>query len=398
MGHRHSSHPGEPPAKVLEVKDLPSVANYMSSKKCENVFLMVGAGISTAAGIPDFRSPETGLYANLARLNLPYPEAVFEIDYFRRNPLPFYTLAQELYPGQFRPTITHSFIRLLHSRSILHTCFTQNIDTLERRAGIPAHKIVEAHGSFASNKCIDCSAVYDNDTMKQKIRDRKIPRCADCGGLVKPDIVFFGEQMPPRFLRCATTLCEADLLICIGTSLTVFPFASLLSMIPRDCPRVLINLDLVGDFGTKVNDVVCLGKCDDIVQSLCKELGWEEELMKAWEETKDSVEAVDKKAQGMSTARDNKEEGNPKRAADELEALASKMEKSLALHGAVASTAALSKGKGVSPSTGTHTLPRQPDADGPPESEASPTKGKQTDIQAEADESEAPAEPPAEKL
>jgi NAD+-dependent protein deacetylase SIR2 len=109
----------------------------------------VGAGISTSAGIPDFRSPETGLYANLARLNLPYAEAVFSIDYFRNKPEPFYILAQELYPGKYRPTITHSFINLLHKKGLLLKLFTQNIDCLEREAGVPGDKIIEAHGSFA---------------------------------------------------------------------------------------------------------------------------------------------------------------------------------------------------------------------------------------------------------
>jgi NAD-dependent histone deacetylase SIR2 len=109
-----------------------------------------GAGISTSAGIPDFRSPETGLYANLTRLNLPYPEAVFDIDFFRKTPEPFYALAQELYPGKFRPTITHSFISLLHQKGLLLKLFTQNIDCLEREAGVPGDKIIEAHGSFAS--------------------------------------------------------------------------------------------------------------------------------------------------------------------------------------------------------------------------------------------------------
>lgn len=109
-----------------------------------------GAGISTSAGIPDFRSPDTGLYANLARLNLPYPEAVFDIAFFRNNPEPFYALAQELYPGKFRPTITHSFTHLLHQKGLLLKLFTQNIDCLEREAGVPGDKIIEAHGSFAT--------------------------------------------------------------------------------------------------------------------------------------------------------------------------------------------------------------------------------------------------------
>ncbi len=106
-----------------------------------------------------------------------------------------YTLAQELYPGKFRPTITHSFIKLLATKSLLHTCFTQNIDTLERRAGIPAHKIIEAHGSFAKQRCIRCKIEFDDDMMKEHVLLGKVPKCETCGGYVKPDIVFFGEDV-----------------------------------------------------------------------------------------------------------------------------------------------------------------------------------------------------------
>ncbi|KAF8885676.1 DHS-like NAD/FAD-binding domain-containing protein [Gymnopilus junonius] len=275
--------------KVLSGKDIPSLVKYMKSKDCKNVFLMLGAGVSTSAGIPDFRSPETGLYSNLARLNLPHPEAVFEINFFRRNPVPFYTLAHELYPGKFRPTITHSFIRLLSEKSLLHTCFTQNIDTLERRAGVPDDKIIEAHGSFATQRCVDCGEPYDDEKMKEHILEKKIAKCPECGGYVKPDIVFFGEGLPPQFIQSLPNLRKADLLIVMGTSLTVQPFASLAGMVDTTCPRVLINLDRVGDFGSRSDDVVLLGKCDDIVRDLCKELGWEEELNELWETTKETV-------------------------------------------------------------------------------------------------------------
>ena len=98
-----------------------------------------------------------------------------------------------MYPGKFRPTIAHSFIRLLAEKSLLHICFTQNIDTLERRAGVPDHKIIEAHGSFATQKCINCKQPFDGDKMKEHILQKKIARCESCKGYVKPDIVFFGE-------------------------------------------------------------------------------------------------------------------------------------------------------------------------------------------------------------
>ncbi|OSD07303.1 NAD-dependent deacetylase sirtuin-2 [Trametes coccinea BRFM310] len=285
MGNEQSA-PYDGPPEVLEAKDLPSIAKYMKSPACRRVCVMLGAGVSTAAGIPDFRSPGTGLYSNLQRLNLPYPEAVFEINYFRENPIPFYTLARELYPGQFRPTLTHTFVKLLSDHALLDTCFTQNIDTLERQAGVPGDKIVEAHGSFASQHCIECHASVDGATMRKAVETGDIVRCADCGGLVKPDIVFFGESLPPAFHKTVPRLRSADLLIVIGTSLTVHPFASLTTLVPEGCPRVLINMDPAGDIGARPDDVVLLGRCDEIIRDLCRELGWEEELDREWEKTK----------------------------------------------------------------------------------------------------------------
>jgi len=129
---------------------------YIRTRNPKKVVFCVGAGISTNSGIPDFRTPGTGLYSNLAALNLPYPEAVFSLQYFRQDPEPFYTLAQSLYPGTFQPTLTHAFIRLLQEKDMLLRCFTQNIDTLERMAGVHPDNIVEAHGSFANSRCIDC--------------------------------------------------------------------------------------------------------------------------------------------------------------------------------------------------------------------------------------------------
>ncbi|KAK2465425.1 hypothetical protein APHAL10511_002779 [Amanita phalloides] len=274
-----------PRPMVLEGRDIASLAKYIKSDKCHNIVFMLGAGVSTAAGIPDFRSPKTGLYANLAHLGLPNPEAVFDLEYFRYNPKPFYALAHDLQPGKFRPTLTHSFVRLVHAKGLLSTCFTQNIDTLERRAGIPERKLVEAHGSFASHHCIDCHESYEHDQMMSFIEKKKIARCYKCRGLVKPDIVFFGEQLPPRFFRSYDDVRNADLLIIAGTSLTVYPFASLANLTSNTCPRVLINLEAVGSLGRKSEDVLLLGQCDAMVEQLAKELGWHDELLELWNAT-----------------------------------------------------------------------------------------------------------------
>ncbi|KAI0041909.1 NAD-dependent deacetylase sirtuin-2 [Auriscalpium vulgare] len=325
-------------SSVLGAKDIPALAKYIKSDGCKNVYVMLGAGVSTSAGIPDFRSPETGLYANLARLNLPYPEAVFEINFFKRNPQPFYALARELYPGRFRPTPTHSFLKLLADKSLLRICFTQNIDTLERRAGVPASRIVEAHGSFAAQRCVACRRPYDDAKMATAVHAGRIPRCETCNALVKPDIVFFGEALPESFNSSVPALRNADLLLIMGTSLTVHPFASLVDFVPLRCPRVLINLDHVGDIGERPDDVVLLGKCDDVVWDLARELGWEAELESAWAETAASVsldkepndvEAAEPSRQKSSDNEDGKSKTAKELLKDEVDELAEKVEAAL---------------------------------------------------------------------
>lgn len=234
--------------------------------------------------VPDFRSPNTGLYANLARLNLPYAEAVFDISYFRENPEPFYVLARELYPGNYSPTISHVFITLLASKGLLKMLFTQNIDCLERQAGVPGELIVEAHGSFAEQRCIDCKTPFPDDLMKEHVLKGEVPRCTDkkCGGLVKPDIVFFGEQLPESFHENKDVPATADLVLVLGTSLTVQPFASLPEFAGESTPRVLFNLERVGSLGTRADDVLVLGDCDSGIRKLADELGWRDELEAKW--------------------------------------------------------------------------------------------------------------------
>lgn len=104
--------------------------------------------------VPDFRSPGTGLYDNLQKYDLPTPQSIFELSYFRERPDAFYQLAKELWPDNFLPTPTHHFIKLLHTKGLLTRCFTQNIDSLEAAAGIPREMIVAAHGNFDGCRCL----------------------------------------------------------------------------------------------------------------------------------------------------------------------------------------------------------------------------------------------------
>ncbi|KAF2457480.1 NAD-dependent histone deacetylase SIR2, partial [Lineolata rhizophorae] len=290
MGQEASSPIDESvPPRTLESRTIDGVAKYIKAGKAKRIVVMSGAGISTSAGIPDFRSPDTGLYANLARLNLPYAEAVFDISFFQRDPVPFYTLAKDLYPGRYRPTLAHSFIRLLSDKQLLLKAFTQNIDCLEREAGVPGDAIVEAHGSFATSSCTRCKAPFPSDRMRELVAAGTVARCgadgAACGGLVKPDIVFFGEALPDAFFRNRALPQAADLAIVMGTSLTVQPFASLPSFVPDGVPRVLINKERVGDLGCRADDVLVLGEADEGVRKLADACGWGEELRRLWEAT-----------------------------------------------------------------------------------------------------------------
>ena len=246
-----------------------------------------GAGISTSAGIPDIQSPNTGLYARLARLNLPpspFMEAVFHISYFRVNPKPFYSLIRELYTGLFQPTIAHCFIRLLSDKGLLLKLFEQNNDRLSVLAGVPVDKIVEGHGSYADQHCIDCKSSYPSAKMRQAILGREIPRCEQCHGFVKPDIMMYGDELPTAFTQNEMLPAESDLCIVMGTSLTAGNFACLPERCPQGVPRLLINQEHVKTLGSRADDVVLLGDCDDGVRRLAAALGWEAELQALWYE------------------------------------------------------------------------------------------------------------------
>lgn len=143
---------------------------------------------------------------------------------------------------------------------------------------------MEAHGSFATQRCIECKTEYPDERMKEVVGLKEVPRCVrkSCNGLVKPDIVFFGEELPESFQRNRSLPARADLAIIMGTSLTVQPFASLPSFVREDAPRVLINLERVGSLGSRPGDVLLLGDCDAGVRKFADALGWRDELEEHW--------------------------------------------------------------------------------------------------------------------
>ncbi|KAM8893730.1 NAD-dependent protein deacetylase sirtuin-3, mitochondrial isoform 2-T3 [Spinachia spinachia] len=261
-------------------KTLEDIAEDIRERRYEKVVVMAGAGISTPSGIPDFRSPGSGLYDNLQQYELPYAEAIFELRFFHHNPRPFFALAKELYPGSYRPNVTHYFVRLLHEKSQLLRMYTQNIDGLERLAGIPPEMLVEAHGTFATATCTVCLREYQGEELRADVMSGTVPQCPTCRGVVKPDIVFFGEELPRHFFKYHTDFPQADLLVVMGTSMEVEPFASLAAVVGASVPRLLINRDPVGPFAgrRRARDVVRLGDVVEGVRALVDALGWTREL------------------------------------------------------------------------------------------------------------------------
>ena len=290
-----------------DVKSPAQLTTPLHSPESESfIVVMTGAGLSTAAGIPDFRSEDSGLYSRLkkdSKFDLPTPESIFHIDYFKENPQPFVQLAQELFPGRFNPTKSHYFLRLLQDKGLLTRLYTQNIDGLERRAGISDDKLVEAHGSFHGARCVECSTEQDMQLVKESILKGYVPICTSCNkGYVKPNIVFFGEALPTRFQQMsAVDMPACRLLIILGTSLKVHPFAGLVERVSDSCPRLLLNKEPVSggdmlksmlgiptglDFSTErgYRDVFVGDPCDLSCERLADLLGWREQLEKLYAE------------------------------------------------------------------------------------------------------------------
>lgn len=259
----------------------------MGELKYRKIVCLVGAGLSTASGIPDFRTPGSGIYDNLQKYNLPYPEAIFELDYFLQNPTPFYQFCREIYPGKYKPCLAHYFLKFLQDKGILLRVYTQNIDGLELQSGLSPESVVGAHGGFSSASCSSCGHPHDQEIVKNRILEEQLPILCQqklCNGFVKPDIVMFGENLPSRFFTLQSDdFNECDLLLVTGTSLVVQPFGSLVNSPSDHVPRVLLNREVVYPFSyvkkDRKSDHILEGDIVQGVRRLMLAAGWRRELI-----------------------------------------------------------------------------------------------------------------------
>lgn len=204
-------------AKTATVERLAELIRGSSS-----TVALTGAGVSVPSGIPDFRTPETGLWANVD------PMEVAHIDVFERDPARFWSYYRPRFHslGDKRPNAAHEALAELEGRGLLEGVITQNIDRLHRAAG--SRQVIEVHGSIETSTCRGCGAAYGIEDVDALFDGEGVAVCAACEGPVKPDVVLFGEMLPERAMARARELAErAELMLCVGSSLAVYPVAGL---------------------------------------------------------------------------------------------------------------------------------------------------------------------------
>lgn len=284
------------PRLELELKELEDVAGILD--KAQNIVVLSGAGVSVSCGIPDFRSAG-GIYETvLQRYGLTDPQAIFDLNEFRIDPTLFYSFAKDIMPSEnIQPSPTHYFIAELERRGKLLRNYSQNIDGLEDRAGISAERVVLCHGSFLTATCLlkTCRKRVLGTSIANDVKSGKVPMCPSCAeraeatgnrddsddddddsdnewsSVLKPDIVFFGESLPAAVgENLAKDTAVADLVLVLGTSMQVAPFARIPQQFSDSVPLMLVNRELLScSF-----DVELLGNCDSVVAEVCKKLQW----------------------------------------------------------------------------------------------------------------------------
>ncbi len=213
--------------------DIEKLQNMINESN--NIVVFTGAGVSTESGLKDFRSKD-GIY----HLKLEYdesPEYMLSHECFYDNTDMFYDFYKKYMNCNVEPNITHKYLKKLEDSGKLKAIVTQNIDGLHTKAG--NKNVYEIHGTIYKNHCIKCNKEYDKDYV---FNSKGIPKCK-CGGIIKPDVVLYGEMLPEdAYTNSIKAISKADMLLVLGTSLTVYPASGLVNYFNGKY-LVIINLD-----------------------------------------------------------------------------------------------------------------------------------------------------------
>ncbi len=229
------------------------------------VVALTGAGVSTESGIPDYRSPGTGLWEKM-------DQSVVSLDGFMREPSRYYDYSLELYPVRktARPNPAHYMLAQLENRGALKGIITQNVDGLHQEAG--SGHVHELHGSLRQAVCLSCSVLQSMDEAMERVAlGQNPPLCTNCGGVLKPNAVFFGEALPTIPWERSLELSRgADLFIAIGSSLQVSPANTLPDIAIRSGSKVIVLNSTLTPFDGEAELVVRerIGEFSSVVMNI----------------------------------------------------------------------------------------------------------------------------------
>ncbi|MBE0526541.1 NAD-dependent deacylase [Candidatus Thorarchaeota archaeon] len=228
-------------------------------RNAEKILALTGAGISVDSGIPDFRS-EGGLWKRFDPLEYATLES------FTRDPTKFWTMGKELAETMVKakPNDAHLALAKLEQQGKLTGVITLNIDNLHQSAG--NKRVIELHGNYLCAQCTECKTEYFGKTVHESVAKGEIPpKCEKCGGILKSEAILFGEPLPEVPMAQAVELCRTtDLMIVIGTSLTVYP-AAFLPQLAKNAGAKIILINLEGINKDAVADTVLRGRATDIL-------------------------------------------------------------------------------------------------------------------------------------
>lgn len=238
--------------------DVITKAKELVSKSTK-ITALTGAGISVDSGIPDFRS-EGGLWERYD------PHEYATIESFMQNPTKFWTMGREIAETILKaePNSAHYGLAKLEADRKLLGVITMNIDNLHQLAG--NKRVVELHGNYLRAYCIECNAEYVGESIHQRVVKGEIPpKCEKCNGVLKSEAILFGEPLPEIAMSKATEMCRStDLMLVIGTSLTIYPGA-FLPQLARNSGAKVILVNLEGINRDSVADIVIKGRATEII-------------------------------------------------------------------------------------------------------------------------------------